>query len=41
MAGSSPAMTNEEWTYLTVLTAGLEVDGPPVRVKHGLVHRLR
>src|SRR6266566_2152586 len=41
MAGSSPAMTRGEWTYLTVLTAGLEVDGPPVGVKHGLVHRLR
>src|SRR6266404_6641001 len=41
MAGSSPAMTKEGWTYLTALTAGLEVDGPPVSVKHGLVHRLR
>src|SRR5438105_9856902 len=41
MAGSSPAMTKEEWTYLTVLTAGLEVDCAPVSVKHGLVHRLR
>jgi hypothetical protein len=38
--GSSPAMMKEEWTYLTALSAGLEVDGTPVSVKHSLLHRL-
>src|SRR5262245_28562516 len=39
--GSSPAMTNAEWTYPTAQIAGLEVDGPAVGVKHSLVHRFR